>query len=199
MTNEFSKPRLSVAGLGISEDARKTMNAAIDAFSDWREEFAEHSEKNARVVFDQMASAAKAFGWPVEFIDATRQQMQNASRMQLHIMDQIMDMWEQQLKNPGSGFKLPEAWTNAMKTMPGMSGMPSFPGMGQMPQFPGFPQFPGMGSFPGMPNFGSLPGMSGMPGNPMQFWMQAAEMWQKAWQDAVKSWMDAQASLTKGK
>ena len=98
MSNDASKSRFTVAGGGISEDARKAMSSAIDAFSGWRDDIARQSEQNTKVVFDQMATAAKAFGWPVEFVEITRQQMQNASRMQVQFMDQAMDVWEKQLK-----------------------------------------------------------------------------------------------------
>ena len=187
MTNEFPRSRFSVAGMGISDDARKTMNAAIDAFSDWREELAESSEKNGNAVFDQMAAAAKAFGWPSEFVDLTRQQMQNASKMQLQLMDQVMEVWEQQLKNSGANFKMPEAWTSAMKNFQSAASMSPFPGM---PNIPGMPGLPGMGALGPMAGFGN------MTANPIQFWMQAMEMWQKSWQQAMQTWADAQSNMT---
>jgi hypothetical protein len=37
-----------------------------------------------------------------------------------------------------------------------------------------------------MPDFGP------MAMNPMQFWMQTADMWQKSWAAAMSSWADAQ-------
>jgi hypothetical protein len=187
MSNESSKSRFTVAGGGVSEDARRAMNNAIDAFSGWRDDIAQQSERNSKIVFDQMASAAKAFGWPAEFVDMTRQQMQNASRMQLQFMDQFMDVWEKQLKNPGS-FEFPEVWSDAIKKLTGGQGF-SFPGAAN---FPGMPNFPGM---QGM-NFPGMGSMSGIPANPFQFWMQAAEMWQKSWEQGMKAWMDAQASMT---
>ena len=76
-----------------SDEARKTMDGAINAFSNWRDEIATQSEKNSKAVFDQMAAAAKAVGWPSEFVEMTRSQMQNASKMQLQFMDQVMDIW----------------------------------------------------------------------------------------------------------
>jgi hypothetical protein len=33
---------------------------------------------------------------------------------------------------------------------------------------------------------------------PMQIWMQAAEMWQKSFQQAMESWTDAQKSMMGG-
>ena len=111
-------------------------------------------------------------------------------------MDQIMETWEQQLKSPGGAFKFPEAWADDIKIMPGMSAMPGVPSMPGMPPMPGFGMFPGFGGAGGMPGFGQFPGASGMPANPMQFWMQTAEVWQKAWQQAFQSWMEAQSKMT---
>jgi hypothetical protein len=45
-----------------------------------------------------------------------------------------------------------------------------------MPGFPGMPQMPGMEGFPAMM------------ANPMQFWMQMGEQWQKNWAQAMQSW-----------
>ena len=116
-------------------------------------------------------NAAKSLGWPTDFVELSRKQMQSASKMQLQAVDQVMDVWEKQIKAMGS------------------------PG-----QFPSFPIFracrasaaarrnfpvPG-GTFPGMPDFGA--GAA----NPIQFWMQAAEMWQKGWQQAMSTWVDTQ-------
>ena len=33
--------------------------------------------------------------------------------------------------------------------------------------------------------------------NPFQFWMQAAEMWQKSWEQGMKAWMDMQPGARK--
>ena len=35
-----------------------------------------------------------------------------------------------------------------------------------------------------------------MAGNPFQFWMQAAEMWQKSWEQGMKAWMDQANNMT---
>ncbi|MGQ0674387.1 MAG: hypothetical protein ACT4N2_16130 [Hyphomicrobium sp.] len=167
-SNPRNKPAVSPLGAGMSEDARKAMNGAFDALSNWRNDIATVAEKNSSVVFDRMGAAAKAMGWPAEFVDMTRQQMQSASKMQLQMMDQLMDVWEQQMKSPGSPIELPK--------LAGMGGFPgAFAGMGGAQSFPGFPGFD----------------LSSMPGNPMMFWMQAAEMWQKSWQQGMAAWMDA--------
>ncbi len=175
-SSQRGKSAASPLGAGLNDESRKAMNNAFDALSDWRNDLSTITDKNSSAVFDKMSAAAKAMGWPGEFVDMTRQQMQSASKMQLQMMDQLMDVWEQQMKSPGSPVQMPK-----------MGGMGGFPGM-----FPG--AFAGMGgaaqSFPGFPGFD----MSSMPSNPMQFWMQAAEMWQKSWQQGMAAWMDAAQS-----
>jgi hypothetical protein len=97
--------------------------------------------------------------------------MQNASKLQLQAVDQVMDVWEKQVKSMGT----PGQFAN-FPNFPGVSGTAGFPNfMGATP-----------GLFPGMPDFGA--GAA----NPIQFWMQAAEMWQKGWQQAMSTWVDAQ-------
>jgi hypothetical protein len=44
----------------------------------------------------------------------------------------------------------------------------------------------------------NMPDFAGMPAAPLQFWMQAAEMWQKNWQQALSSWMEAQSTMMGG-
>lgn len=155
----------------LGDEQRKAMTAAFDAMSNWRQELTSMQEKNATAVFDKMASAAKTLGWPTDMVEMTRQQMQGAAKMQSQAIEQIMDTWEK-----------------AATSQPGKFEMPKFPGFGN---FPGMPQFGQGGSmFPGMPDMGAMTPMM-----PMQLWMQAAEMWQKNWQQALNSWMDAQKSM----
>ena len=95
----------------LGEDSRKAVIQAFDAMSNWRSELAEISEKNSDAVFDKMSEAAKALGWPTDFVELSRKQMQNASRMQLQAVDQVMGVWEKQAKSlgtPGPISKLPE-------------------------------------------------------------------------------------------
>ena len=178
-SSQRGKPAASPLGAGLSDETRKAMNGAFDALSDWRNDISTVADKNSTVVFDKMGSAAKAMGWPNDFVDMTRQQMQSATKLQLQMMDQMMDVWEQQMKSPGSPISAPKTG--------GMSGFGGFPGA-----FPG--AFAGMGgaaqAFPGMPSFPGFD-MSNMATNPMQFWMQAAEMWQKSWQQGMTAWLDA--------
>ena len=181
MSNPFD-PRNNPAFAALNDDARKAVGSAFDAMSTWRNDLAKMSEKNSEAVFDKMSSAAKSMGWPAEVVEMSRQQMQGASKMQVQFMDQIMETWEQQLKNPGSTFKMPGA-DMAANLYP-------FPG-----QFPGMPGQSPFGSIPGM---GAIPGMGSMAANPFQFWMQAADMWQKSCQQAMQSWTEAQSNMMGG-
>ena len=171
----------------LGDDQRKAMSAAFDAMSNWRHEMNTMSEKNSTAVFDKMSAAAKAVGWPAEFVDMTRQQMQSVTKMQSQAVDQVMGMWEKQATQTPGKFEMP-----AFPGMPAFGQMPSFPGM---PTFPGMPSFGGTSNgapFPGMPDMGA---MGSMPMVPLQFWMQAAEMWQKSWQQALTSCMEAQKTM----
>lgn len=187
MSNTYAssrnRPAFSAFGAGMGDDARRAMNAAFDAMANWRNEIASITDRNSDAVYDKMAAAAKSVGWPAEFVDMTRQNMQNASKMQMQIMDQVMDAWEQQMKNPGAAFANPATMMEQMKSFPGFGNGVHIPSMGNFPSFPGFP------SIPGMPDMGNMPMV------PLQFWMQAAEMWQKSWQQALSTWMEAQANM----
>jgi hypothetical protein len=170
MTSTFlgseAKMATPESSAGLSEEARKALNAAIDALTDWRADTAELYAENSRLVFGKLAVAAKATGWPSELIDATRQQMQQTSKMQLEVMDQIMDAWERQVKAHGAPY--PTAWSTT-------------------------PRFLGMGPFAGMPNFSNNMSSLGMM-NPFLFWMQAADVWQKSWFEVLRFWTEMQRS-----
>ncbi|MEQ1671386.1 MAG: hypothetical protein ABL893_11050 [Hyphomicrobium sp.] len=189
MSNSSSNPFNPAAFSALGDEQRKAMAAAFDAMSNWRQELNSMQEKNSAAVFDKMSSAAKSLGWPAEMVDMTRQQMQSFSKMQSQAIEQVMDTWEKQATQPGAKFEMPK-----------FPGMPNFPGMPAMPNFPGMPSFPGMGggaTFPGMPDMSSIMGSAGSNPMmmPMQIWMQAADMWQKSFQQAMSSWADTQKTM----
>jgi hypothetical protein len=169
----------------ISDDTKKVVRSAFESMANWRQDMATHYDQNSAQMFDKMGAAAKAMGWPAEIVDTTRSQMQAMSKMQLQAMDQVMDVWQQQLTSPN-----PAAAAQAM-----MSKLTQMPGMPGMPTMPGMPMMPGMNGMSGMPGMPSMPGfdmnqMAGM--NPMQMWMQAAEQWQKNFANAMQYWSQMQ-------
>src|SRR5262249_44553808 len=90
---------MSVPG-GLSDEARKAVNAAFDALSTWRIETANSSEKNSEQVIEKLAAAARELGWPDRIVNATRTQLQSITKMQIQMMDHMMDAWEEQIKSP---------------------------------------------------------------------------------------------------
>ena len=147
---------------GLSYKARDAVNAAFEAMSTWRGEIADNNEKNIKRVIEKMAAAAAELGWPEQIVDAARTQMQSLTEMQIKTMDRILDAWEEQLKLPNPASS--SAMLQKLNPSPGSS-------------------WPG--SWPGADAFQ----MGGA--NPMQFWMQVAEQWQKSWTDMMTSWTRA--------
>lgn len=155
----------------MGDDARKSVAQAFDAMETWRGQLNDLGEKNSEAVFDKLTEAAKSLGWPTEYLDMSRKQVQQASKFQVQLVEQMMDAWEQNVKSFGKN-------------------PPSFPSFPSLPNMPGFP---GSGA---APSFGDL---SANPMMPLQLWMQAAEAWQKSWQQAVSSWTDQAGGKPTGK
>jgi len=145
----------------LSDEARRAVNDAFDAMSAWRIETAKNTEKNSEQVIEKLAAAARALGWPEQIVDATRAQMQSITKMQIQTMDQMMDAWEEQIKSPNPMTGSPSAMLSKLTSMPGVS--PA-------------------GAWPSATALGAT--------NPMQFWTQWMEQWQKACADAMALWAD---------
>src|SRR5260221_4399350 len=142
---------------GLLDEARKAVNAAFDAMSTWRIETASNSEKNSEEVIEKVAAAARALGWPEQIVDAARAQLQSITKMQIQMIDQMMDIWEEQIKSPNP-MTASSAMLSKLKSLPGASPAGAWP---------------------------NADAFAGAAMNPMQFWVQVAEQWQKAWADAM--------------
>src|SRR5262245_26319047 len=162
-TEAASRSFNSMSVPGLSNKAREAVKEAFDAMSTWRNEAAENSEKNSKKVIEAMASAAAALGWPEQIVDVVRVQMQSITEMQIRTLDHIMDVWEEQLKSPNPMSASPSAMLSKLKS----------------------PSFGPAGSWPSTDAFQ----MAAM--NPIQFWMQSAEQWQKTWTDTMRFWAKA--------
>ena len=165
MQNKSSEPTPRsfdpMSTIGLSDEARKALQAAFDAMSTWRMETAKSSEKNSEQVIEKMAAAARALGWLDEIVDAIRAQMQSISKLQIQAMDQIMDAWEEQIKSPNPMTVSPAAMLSKLKSWPGFGPAGSAPSAD-------------------VSQAGAM--------NPLQFWMQFAEQWQKASVEAMAFW-----------
>jgi hypothetical protein len=176
MARETSKistdPQMPALG---SEEAQNAFNAVIDALSQWREDISRAAEKNSSKVYDELAAAAEAMGWPEELVERIRAQFDKTTELQLHMIDQAMDAWVQQVKSP-------------MATPPRLE---SFTAQVPMLQNPFFD----LGkTSSGRPRIDPMAAMM----NPMQVWVQTAELWQNAWLQAFKGWSDMQRSAISG-
>jgi hypothetical protein len=116
---------------GLPDEARRAVNAAFDAMSAWRTETVSNSEKSFEQVVDKMAAAARAIGWPDQIVDATRGQMQAITKMQVEMMDRLMDTWEEEIKSPSRS----SAMLSKLKTLPNLGSVGSWPGGAQMAAF----------------------------------------------------------------
>jgi hypothetical protein len=110
---------------GLSAEARKAVNAAFEAMSTWRTETTKNNEKNVEEVIEKMAAAGRALGWPERVVESAREQMQAVSKMQIQMMDYMMDAWEEQIKSPN-----PSALLSRLNSLPG------FPGLGRSAHSP---------------------------------------------------------------
>jgi len=109
---------------GLSDEERKAVKVAFDAMSTWRSEIV-NSEKGIDGLIDKISAGARALGWPAEIADATRAQMQTMNKMQLQMMDRMIDVWEDQIKSPNPS----SAMMSKLKSLSDFSSASSWPGM----------------------------------------------------------------------
>ena len=134
---------------GMTKEMREGVIAAFDALSNWRDEIETANERCLRKVVDQTSAVARSMGWPDQVVRSTREYLENASKAQTEMIDQIMEGWKRQLKSPTAPMAIPRSFASQI---PGRSASP-------------FAE--------AMPEFNPLA--------PWTFWLQAAEMWQRAW------------------
>src|SRR5215813_3630216 len=105
---------------GLTKEARDNVNTALKSLATWRNELADTNEKNGKRVTEQMAAAAKALGWPDQVVGAARTQLQSIAEIQIKTMDQLMDVWEEQINSPNPMSASPSAMLSKLKTLPGL-------------------------------------------------------------------------------
>ena len=133
----------------LPRETREAIEAVFDALSAWRHEIGACAERHSEAVLDKIGAAARALGWPKELVEASHKHLAQASKMQMRVIDQLMDAWQKQLTSPTA-----DQFMAQLRTLPGG-------GFGLTPE-----------------------AMS----NPLGFWMQAAEMWQRNWESAFAMW-----------
>ena len=142
----------------LSSAARQSVTGAFDALEQWRDEIFSANERHLTKVLDQVAAAQRAMGWPDQYTTAAREHLMKASKMQTHMIDQVMDAWERQLKSPNVPSGLPEAFK--FQTSPFFGSAFTDP-MSEMMR------------------------LQEMTLAPFKLWIQAAELWQRNWADVM--------------
>ena len=127
----------------LPREARGSIEAVFDALSAWRDEVGESTERYSETVLNKMAAAARALGWPKELVETSHKYLVQASKMQMHVIDQLMDAWQKQLTSPRA-----DQFIAQLRTLPS----------------------------------------AGFGATPMDFWIQAADAWQRNWQSALSMW-----------
>jgi hypothetical protein len=105
---------------GMSKELREQLTATFDALSHWRDEVETANERCMGKVLDQTSSVARALGWPDQAITTTREYLQNASKAQTEMIDQIIEGWKQQLKSTTAPMGVPR---NFADPFPGFASM----------------------------------------------------------------------------
>ena len=102
-----------VAQSSLPREAREAIEAVFDALSAWRDEVGASTERYSETVLDKMGAAARALGWPKDLVEASHKHLAQASKMQMHVIDQLMDAWQKQLTSPTS-----DQFMSQLRTLP---------------------------------------------------------------------------------
>src|SRR5262245_29806217 len=147
--------------VGMTKEMRDRLVAAFDALSNWRDELESANERCLGKALDQTSAVARSMGWPDEAVVTTREYLQNTSKAQIQLIDQLMEGWKQQLKSPLAPMAIPRSLTAQVS---GPSGLTMASAMRDFSAFA-----------------------------PWNFWLQAAEMWQRTWMSEVPTRRDTRA------
>jgi hypothetical protein len=126
---------------GMTKEMREGVIAAFEALSTWRDEIETANERCLNKVLDRTSTIARAMGWPDQAIGTTREYMERTSKVQVEMIDKVMDGWKQQLKSATEPMAMPSSFTVRAPAA--------------------------------TPEFNPLAAWN--------FWLQAAEMWQRTW------------------
>lgn len=114
---------------GMTKEMREQLISTLDALSSWSDELKAVNERCLSKVLGQTSAVARSMGWPDQTINAAREQLENVSKMQTQVIDQIMDGWKRQLKSPTAPTGVPGIFANQMSRLSAgtiASSMPEF-------------------------------------------------------------------------
>jgi len=135
----------------LSNEVRQAVAEAFDVLESWRNDVRAANERSLTKVFDQVANAHRALGWPERATCAAKEHFLKASSIQSQMIEQAMEVWRQQLRAQNSHSRVPgsqvQAPTPSQFTLPTSEMMRS----------------------------------GGMTLTPFMLWIEAAQAWQRAW------------------
>lgn len=84
--------------MDLNKTRKKELNAAFKAMEDWQAELVELTERRSSAVFDKLADAVQSVGWPAEMVEASKEQLLEASKAQAEMMRHMVQEWRSNLK-----------------------------------------------------------------------------------------------------
>jgi hypothetical protein len=135
----------------LSNEARQAVAEAFDALEHWRNETRAANERCLTMVFDQVAHAHRALGWPEQVTNAAKEHFLKASNIQSQMIEQAMELWQQQLKA--------QNWRSGV---PGSLLQPPRPSQFTLPT-------------------SEMAGLGETALTPFMLWIEVAKAWQRAW------------------
>lgn len=150
---------LSAFNPTLSKEAQEAVSNAFDAVAEWNKELGSSTEN----VVKKMAIAARAVGWPDPVVTAITSHVQSITQLHLHMMNHILDAWQEQMKSSTPVGAFPAAMLSRLQSWPGFNGTSGWP---------------------------SIEAFNGFSKNPGQFWMQIGEQWQKNWAQSIAAWTE---------
>jgi hypothetical protein len=102
---------------GMSKEVREELAATFNALSNWRDEVETANERCLTSVLDHTSSVARALGWPDQAIKSTRAYLENTSKTQTEMIDQIIEGWKRQLSSTTAPTAIPRSFTEQIPTL----------------------------------------------------------------------------------
>ena len=111
---------------GMTREMRESVVAAFDALSNWRDEVETANERCLSKVLSHTSAVARSMGWPDQATRAMREHLENASKMQTELIDQVVDGWKKQLKSPTAPMAFPRSFAHQIPGTTFGGAMPEF-------------------------------------------------------------------------
>lgn len=97
---------------GVTKEVRESAIATFDCLSNWKDEIETVNERCLPKVLDQTSAVARSMGWPDQVVRSTREYVENASKTQTEMIDQIMEGWKRQLRSPTAPMAISQSFAH---------------------------------------------------------------------------------------